>query len=703
MTVFVQGSDAVSVPYTPGSEPTGSLKFLSGRIRSDLLHSPSVHLAQRIWGISPDKERPMMVTPIQTSTSNPIVNPDYYVAKMEKHWTDALGNVSSQALRELWRHMCVIFNHQIANFGTPEGQMIKVLPPQTGTGKSQGLAVYCSCLEERGHPGVLIVVRLKKQADDAADTINQLAGKRIALARHSDTSVTHEEVEQAPVIIITHKAYEYGLDAVARGEPEQSAWSQFHKFRSGQRRLVVIDEALDLLQESKVSLEQAQYLLASLSSARGAKEAEALETLKRFVNSYEALTERNKDGREMVVKQDELKDLDPASLTILRQTLKSKRLDKAMLGRDDKTENQKLVRHYSEVLRSIQAIIASWKIYGTKGEHYWLSTAKLILPEEETCGAVILDATANKNVLYSLLPDKVDPPVQLPSNARSYQNVTLHVSKGHRLGKGYLEDNAKAEVGKLMRNLQEQGLKDKKVLICCHKSVEPIVLLYQEHFKSLGTAHWGAIDGRNDWSDYDCVVIFGLPYRDDFFSANLFFAAQGPRSTEWLRQEEERKWRHFRDVRQAIKVSNLTTSVIQAINRVRCRRVVDDLGNCAPTDIYLLLPSDKTGIELLRDIKGHMPGILETPWILKAAERAPKTSNHLEAFLTYLANMPVGRKSFRDVKSYLGFSRSTSDFVKSKLKKPSEDLLERLKIHQVTYKTTGSRKSSQTWFEKAPA
>ncbi|WP_114011719.1 DEAD/DEAH box helicase family protein [Cohaesibacter intestini] len=645
----------------------------------------------------------MMVTPIQTSTSNPIVDPDFYVSKMEKHWTDTLGNVSSQPLRDLWRRMCLIFNQQIDSFGTPEGKRIKVLPPPTGTGKSQGLAVYCSCLEENGHPGVLIVVRLKKQADDAAETINQLAGKPIALARHSDTSVTPEQVEQSPVIIITHKAYENGLDAVARGEPEQSAWSQFHKFQNGQRRLVVIDEALDLLQESKVTLEQAKYLHASLSSKHSAEEAPALDTLSRFVCAYEALTERNKDGREMVVERDALKDFEPTSLTILRQSLKSKRLDKAMLGRDDKTENRRLIGHYSEVLRSIQAIIASWKIYGTKGEHYWLSTAKLILPEEEACGAVILDATANENVLYSLLPDKVDPPVQLPSNARSYQNVTLYVSKGHRLGKGYLEDNAKAEVAKLMENLKEQGLTDRKVLICCHKSVEPVVLLYQEHFKSLGTAHWGAIDGRNDWSNYDCVVIFGLPYRDDFFSANLFFAAQGPQSTEWLRQEEERKWKHFKDVRQAIKVSNLTTSVIQAINRVRCRRVIDDQGNCAPTDVYMLLPSDKTGTELLSDIKDHMPGIVETPWKLKAAKRAPKTSNHLEAFLTYLANMPVGKKSFTDIKRHIGFTRSASDFIKRKLKKPSDDLLEYLKVHQVTYETTGSRKGAQTWFEKATA
>ncbi|WP_319410290.1 DEAD/DEAH box helicase family protein [uncultured Cohaesibacter sp.] len=644
----------------------------------------------------------MMVTPIQTTTSNAIVDPDFFISQMEAHWTNNLNNTSSQPLRDLWRQMCLTFNEQIRSFGKPEGQRIKVLPPQTGTGKSQGLAVYCSCLSDEDHLGVLIVVRLKQQANDTADTINRLAGKTIALARHTGTSVTQEELEQSPVVIITHKAYENGLDAVARGEPEQSAWSQYHTFRFGQRQLVVIDEALDLLQESKVSLDQVRHLHASLSTKTSPEEATALETLGRFIRFYEALTVDQPEGREMVVKQEELKDLDPASLSILRQSLKSKRLDKAMLARDDKKQNRELIRMYSEILKSVQAIMASWRIYGTKGDQYWLSTAKLILPDEG-CGAVILDATANENVLYSLLPDRVDPPVKLPSNARSYANVTLHVSNGHRLGKTYLEGNAKNEVAALMGDLQRNGLMDRKVLICCHKTVEPVIELYENHFKALGVAHWNAIDGRNDWSDYDCVVIFGLPYRDDFYSANLFFAAQGPQSTDWLRQQDQRKWQDFKDVRQSIKVSNLSTSVIQGINRVRCRRVVDSLGNCAPTDVYLLLPSDETGRMLLKDIKDHMPHIVSTSWKLKAARRKPKTSNHLEAFLTCLANMPAGRKSFSDIKQQLGHNRSKSDFIRKKLTNPSEDLLDRLKIHQVSYKATGDKRGSQVWFEKLPA
>ncbi|WP_321447657.1 DEAD/DEAH box helicase [uncultured Cohaesibacter sp.] len=644
----------------------------------------------------------MMVTPIQTSTSNVIVDPDFFISKMEDHWVNKLNNTSSQPLKDLWRQMCLTFNEQISSFGKPEGQRIKVLPPQTGTGKSQGLAVYCSCLSEEDHLGVLIVVRLKEQANDTADTINKLAGKTIALARHTDTSVTQEELEQSPVVIITHKAYENGLDAVARGEPEQSAWSQYHTFRDGQRQLVVIDEALDLLQESKVSLDQVRYLHASLSNKNSPEEASALETLGHFMTIYEALTEAHPEGREMVVSQNDLKTLDPASLTILRQSLKSKRLDKAMLGRDDKKQNRQLIQLYSEVLKSVQALMASWRIYGTKGDQYWLSTAKLILPDEG-CGAVILDATANENVLYSLLPNRVDPPVKLPSNARSYANVTLHVSTGHRLGKNYLEDNAKKEVASLMGDLKESGLMNRKVLICCHKSVEPVIKLYEHHFKALGVAHWGAIDGRNDWSDYDCVVIFGLPYRDDFYSANLFFAAQGPQSTDWLRQQDQRKWQDFKDVRHSIKVSNLSTSVIQGINRVRCRRVVDSLGNCASTDVYLLLPSDQTGRMLLKDIKDHMPGIVSTSWKLKAARRAPKTSNHLEAFLTCLANMPAGRKSFSDIKQQLGLDRSKSDFIRRKLSNPPEGFMDRLKIHQVSYEATGVKRGSQIWFEKVPA
>ncbi|WP_114011592.1 hypothetical protein [Cohaesibacter intestini] len=639
----------------------------------------------------------MMVTPIQTSTSNPIVDPDFYVSKMEKHWTETLGNASNQPLRDLWRHMCVIFNHQIDNFGKPEGQRLKVLQPPTG--KSQGLAVYCSCLTDDNHPGVLIVVRLKEQADDAAKDINKLAGKQVALARHSDTSVTPEELEQAPVAIITHSAYGNGLDAIARGEPNQSAWNLFHKFGSGSRRLVVIDEALDLLEESSVSLKEVRHLRAEVSTATTPEAKAGVQTLDQFIDSYEKLTTTYPDGRERMVSREELTALDPDTLIPLRKLLRSQRLDRSLAHREDRKENARLISIYSETLKAVQEIITHWRIFALNHDQYCLSTGKLILPEDNI-GAVILDATAKENVLYSLLPDRVDPPEDLPTNARSYQNVTLNVSMGHSVGKRKLTMGAKEEVANLVQSMLDAGLKDKKVLVCCHQNVEPFILQYRDNFDDLAVTHWGAIDGKNEWSHYDTVVIFGLQYRPNQHTAHLYSATQGPQTTAWLQGEEDRRFGDHADIRHAITVGYMSTNIIQAINRVRCRRVIDGQGNCAPTDVYILLPSDKTGKGILKCIKDHMPNIKQTQWDYQHAKKAPKKSAYREALLSYASGMMPGEKAISEVATDLGLNTHATDFLRRQLRQTDSPFYRKLQDLGVTYRVDGKGRGSRSYLIK---
>ena len=45
----------------------------------------------------------------------------------------------------------------------------------------------------------------------------------------------------------------------------------------------------------------------------------------------------------------------------------------------------------------------------------------------------------------------------------------------------------------------------------------------------------------------------------------------------------------------AIEASQMAVDVVQAINRARCRRVVDDHGRCEPVDVYIRLPRDAKG------------------------------------------------------------------------------------------------------------
>lgn len=59
-------------------------------------------------------------------------------------------------------------------------------------------------------------------------------------------------------------------------------------------------------------------------------------------------------------------------------------------------------------------------------------------------------------------------------------------------------------------------------------------------------------------------MIFGLPYRDENWASNTFFATHGVQPEEWLRALA---WDVHKDVRRVMWERQLWALVIQAINR----------------------------------------------------------------------------------------------------------------------------------------
>ena len=151
------------------------------------------------------------------------------------------------------------------------------------------------------------------------------------------------------------------------------------------------------------------------------------------------------------------------------------------------------------------------------------------------------------------------------------------------------------------------------------------------------TGHWGKVDGSNEWKDCNTAVIFGLPYRPDTWSANVFMACQGPQETEWLRGEE-RSFNGHVDIRQSLKTGQMIVDIVQAINRVQCRKVIDDQGNCPETDIYMLLPKGHLAEEILQGIRHEMPEInIIEDWDYlsqKHKQKRPRRSNHESALVS---------------------------------------------------------------------
>ena len=91
---------------------------------------------------------------------------------------------------------------------------------------------------------------------------------------------------------------------------------------------------------------------------------------------------------------------------------------------------------------------------------------------------------------------------------------------------------------------------------------------------------------------------------------NNLFATQGPQETAWLQANTHKQKLTLVNV---IMQRHLSTSVVQAINRICCRRVIDERSRCPVSDVYILLPKNWQGDAILDDIQVNMPGINVVP------------------------------------------------------------------------------------------
>lgn len=91
------------------------------------------------------------------------VSPIHFADRMERHWTDTLGNASSDNLKTIWRQMGQAFGQSILAHDKTEGETWRVLQPPTGTGKTQGLCVYASMVSEELRERVGVMTPTQRQ------------------------------------------------------------------------------------------------------------------------------------------------------------------------------------------------------------------------------------------------------------------------------------------------------------------------------------------------------------------------------------------------------------------------------------------------------------------------------------------------------------------------------------------------------------
>ncbi len=729
----------------------------------------------------------------------PSLTADDFACAMQAHWTGNLGNASSPALVSLWTLMGETFNKAIeGNPGTvnpfaethiealiKKGVLLEsqcgfpprqsrglwhVLSPATGSGKTQGVRIYCAMraalnltTPDEDKVGALIVTREIEAADELAREINETYRERmgcrvsrstpsllevhhpiVALSRHSKNAgrVTLADMRSASVLIVTHAAYVRALDMLQQDMTER--WSSLIEWEHGQRRLVVIDETISNLVETyQLDIEGLARSIGYIRQPireRFPGQVARLETVLRVLREVRTMT-----NKELVTanseEDEEVNDAkastadravwnmatkrDPEIAAMLSTELEwndMSGLRKAITedrGREEawieksgglsekraRTAASRLSEHrwlsaaIDHDLKSVQAICSRWAWYARSGKRDTLNLSRLLLPEPFPVNVVVLDATAKQEVLWKLLgKDRVVRP-EAPKGVRNYANVTLNVSRvaGGGLGKGKMTEKGKARLARLVEHLNERfaGQSDRKVFMVVHKAIEHLALDHELTFGKLSVAHWGSLDGKNEWSDHDTAVIVGLSYRSRIWANNLYQAVNGRQDTEWFRSNLE--------LRRDMEVKQLTASLVQAINRIRCRRVIDDKGNCPPSEVFLFLRDGDEGDTILEGIKSEMPGVVVKPWehSLDGPRAAIRRGSSHEGLVTLMENYPEdGEWPLPWIEREFGLSKDGAKDLRATLRNPTSPLALRLAALGVSYVTHGVGRGAKSFLVK---
>jgi hypothetical protein len=312
-----------------------------------------------------------------------------------------------------------------------------------------------------------------------------------------------------------------------------------------------------------------------------------------------------------------------------------------------------------------------------------------------------MDATATTSLLYEVHKESIILPP--PEGSRDYSNVKLHVSANHKLGKWHLTNEYKARgyAEQLMGDLNVR-VKGRETLIVCHLGIEDLIKDFVPEF-TRHTAHYGALDGSNEFRSCDSVVIFGLNFRPKNWSTNCFFACQGlPQDDAWFNDKRKRVFKKYEDIRRDLEDAQLAVDIIQAVNRSRCRQTVDKQGNCKPTDIYLLLPRVKQAKTILKYIERAMPYLqVEFDFDYKAIKRGVRKSDREGGLCKFLKIQPTGEYRKKDICKRKAMSPATFERLVAKAKDdPTSELAKVMRENNISYHVTGKGRASKAYFLK---
>jgi hypothetical protein len=151
----------------------------------------------------------------------------------------------------------------------------------------------------------------------------------------------------------------------------------------------------------------------------------------------------------------------------------------------------------------------------------------------------------------------------------------------------------------------------------------------------------------------------------------------------------------------------LSVSIIQAINRVRCRRVIDAEGRSPNADIFIVLPKDKDGDAILQDISSDMPGLNVVDWQFELdgpKVRRPRKGTSHEALISFMGNRLPGETPMSHIQRELGLQPDGMRALRTVLRDKEHATTKALQQVGVEYVTRGQGRGAKSFLVKhAPA
>src|SRR5262249_20899481 len=141
-----------------------------------------------------------------------------------------------------------------------------------------------------------------------------------------------------------------------------------------------------------------------------------------------------------------------------------------------------------------------------------------------------LDATGALNNVYSGRPEAYE--IKNMPVVRDYRSVTLYVARTRGTGKcAMLKDGLaiiEQTLAAVLAHYREHAYERRVLAVTDLGSEEKVRSMWaQAGFAALDVAHWNRIDGRNDWRDYDTLVVFNLPWARPSTDVSTYVAVRG--------------------------------------------------------------------------------------------------------------------------------------------------------------------------------